>query len=148
MDHQDLVQQAIECFWDSVPSTWGRVRNNVRTNAIKDMGITLIQFHLLRHIRHGAHSTAELADRQQISRPAISQAVDLLVEKGLVVRTTNPDDRRYVRLDLTEEGTTMMNAVFQKNRLWMAGQMTKLDSEELKVLIQAMDVLKKAFEPE
>lgn len=148
MENQALLQRAIDCFWDSVPSTWGRVRNNVRTNAIKDLGITLIQFHLLRHIRQGAHSTAELAERQQISRPAISQAVDQLVEKGLVVRATNPGDRRYVHLDLTEEGAVMMNAVFQKNRQWMGERMSSLSSDDLQSLIVAMEILKKAFEPE
>jgi DNA-binding MarR family transcriptional regulator len=146
MAADDLLQCAIERFWDTVPPVWGHVRGNVRSNAIQDFNITLIQFHVLRHIRKGAHSVSDLAERQQISRPAISQAVDLLVEKGLVTRQQDPGDRRFIQLDLTESGNNLLNAIFAKNRLWMAKKMRVLKPDELDTLIRAMTILKTTFD--
>jgi MarR family 2-MHQ and catechol resistance regulon transcriptional repressor len=105
----------------------------------------LIQFHILRHVCHGIDSVGELAEKQQISRPAISQAVDLLVEKGLVERRRAKDDRRYVHIDLTEAGSELLNSVFKKNRLWMAEQMAGLDEHQLQTIINALDVMKDTF---
>ena len=147
MSENDLLQQAIEQFWDTVPPVWGRVRGNVRANAIQDFNLTLIQFHILRHIRCGKHTVAELAEQQQISRPAVSQAVDLLVEKGLVSRRQNTRDRRYVQIDLTESGSSLLGAVFSKNRRWMVEKMAALSPQELETVIQAMSILKNTFDP-
>jgi len=141
----DLLQNTIEKFWDTIPPVWGYVRGNVRADAVRDFNLTLIQFHIMRHIRRGINSVGELAESQQISRPAISQAVDLLVEKGLVLRRRAEDDRRYVRLDLTEEGSDLLNSVFQKNRLWMAKQMATLNDEQLQTIMFAMDILQETF---
>lgn len=147
MPDPQLLQRVIEEFWDTVPPVWGRVRSNVRANAVHDLNVTLVQFHILRHIRHGVHSTAELAERLQISRPAVSQAVDLLVQKGYLRRATDPSDRRYVRLDLTAEGAGLMDALYAKNRAWMAEKMRDLSTEELLQLSQALAILKKVFDP-
>jgi DNA-binding MarR family transcriptional regulator len=147
MAGDDLLQGTIDRFWDTIPPVWGRVRGNARENAIQDYGLTLVQFHVLRHIRRGARTVSELAERQQISRPAISQAVELLVEKGLVTRQQDASDRRFVQLDLTESGGSLLNAVFDKNRRWMAEKMAALRPEELETLSCAMTILKTTFEP-
>jgi ABC-type transport system involved in cytochrome bd biosynthesis fused ATPase/permease subunit len=63
---------------------WHRVRSHIHTIAIQDYDISVEQFHILRHIGKGVDSLSELATIKHISRPAISQAVNGLVEKGLV----------------------------------------------------------------
>ena len=146
MTSNDLLKNAIEHFWDTIPPVWGRVRGNVRSNAIQDFNLTLIQFHILRHIRKGSNTVGELAERQQVSRPAISRAVDMLVEKGLVYRRENTNDRRFVQLDLTESGNNLLDAVFGKNRLWMADKMAALNPDELDIIIKAMAILKNTFD--
>jgi DNA-binding MarR family transcriptional regulator len=145
MATQDLLQQTIERFWDTVPAVWGKVRCNVRSNATKDYSINLVQFHILRHIRHGVNTAGELAEKIMITRPAVSQAVDLLVEKGLVNREENPNDRRFVSLELTGEGETLLNSVFAKSRKWMGEQMDSLTDEEMDTIIRALGLLKQTF---
>ena len=146
MTPNDLLKNAIEHFWDTIPSVWRRVRGNARSNAIQDFNITLMQFHILRHIRKGSHTVGELAERQQVSRPAISRAVDILVEKDLVSRRENKNDRRFVQLDLTESGISLLDAVFGKNCLWMAEKMSALNPDELDTIIKAMAILKNTFD--
>jgi DNA-binding MarR family transcriptional regulator len=46
----------------------------------------------------------DLAERMGISAPTASRAIDALVELGFVDRLRDPDDRRALRLGLTDAG--------------------------------------------
>ncbi len=140
-----LLPSTIAHFWDTIPPVWHRVRDNVRLTATQGFGISVEQFHILRHIRRGLQSVSELAEARGISRPAVSQAVDILVEKGLIARTEDPADRRYVRLTLTSAGDALLTEIFAKNRLWMAEQMASLTPHELHTLNQAFEILHTTF---
>jgi DNA-binding MarR family transcriptional regulator len=144
---ESLVNSAIERFWEAFPPVWGRIRGNVRIIAMEKFNLTVEQFHILRFIRRGSHSVSELATKQQISRPAVSQAVDLLVAKGLVSRCQQTDDRRFVQLELTESGNQLLNEIFKKNRSWMGEKMKSLSREELVGVMDAMEILRKTFDP-
>jgi len=148
MAKDELLQNTIEKLWDTLPPVWKRIRGNARCNAIQDYNLTLIQFHILRHIQHGIHSVGELAKKQQISRPAISQALEPLVQKSYVIRLPSEKDRRYIRLELTESAQQLLETVFAKNRHWMAERMVSLNDADLETILTAMDILKKAFDPE
>lgn len=141
-----ILHLAIDRFWEAFPSVWETIRGNIRTIATANFEITVEQFNILRHIRKGRGSVSELATVRQISRSAISQAVDVLVDKGLIVRQTKAEDRRYVTLALTKNGNDLLNAIFEKNRIWMMEKMASLSQEELNNVIQAMELLKKTFD--
>jgi len=140
-----LLRQTVERYWETVPPTWVRIRNQVRATAVESFGITMEQFHTLRYIRKGMRSVKEVAEAKQISRPAISQAADVLVKRGLITRRQSGGDRRYVELELTESGNELLDAIFQKNRAWMMGKLTSLSVDEITILLKAMDALEKAF---
>jgi DNA-binding MarR family transcriptional regulator len=53
-------------------------------------------------------SLKELGDRLGLSLPAISRAVDGLVQRGLVTRTEDADDRRFKRVRPTPEGRELV----------------------------------------
>jgi len=142
---ETLRQQMIDRFWETIPPMWNQVRNNLRCIATENFGISVEQFHILRHIRKGITSVSELATVKQISRPAISQAVDLLVEKGLISRRQDADDRRFVHLQLTPNGDALLTRIFQENRAWMLEKMAARGTEELNSLIAAMEILKDTF---
>jgi DNA-binding MarR family transcriptional regulator len=141
----ELRQKAIDRFWETVPSLWNLVRNNVRSIAAEKFDISVEQFHILRHIRKGICSVSDLAKTRQISRPAVSQAVEALVEKGLVSRQPVADDRRFVKLLLTPTGDDLLNKIFQQNRVWMEEKMIELDDVELTRILDALDTLKNIF---
>ena len=142
---EEILQQMIDRFWETIPPVWNHVKKNVAMTAAEHFGITIEQFHILRHVRKGVGSVSELANVKQISRSAISQALDALVEKGLITRTHETEDRRYVKLELTPSGCDLLQAIFEKNRAWMMDQMDELSPEELDMLIQSMTLLKKTF---
>lgn len=141
-----LRDQAIDRFWETVPPLWNYVRSYIRGTATSKFDITVEQFHVLRHVRRGIASISELADAKNISRPAISQAVDILVNKGLLTRTQSTQDRRYVELALTDAGSRLLDTVFRETREWMKGRMLALTPDELETVAKAMEIMKKMLE--
>ena len=142
---EETLQQVIDRFWETIPPVWSQIRANVRAIAAERYGISVQQFHILRYVRRGIHLASELASVTQLSRPAISQAVDVLVEKGLITRHTSARDRRCIELELTESGTDMLNAIFAENHRWMMQKMASLSPEELDNILLGMKAIKKTF---
>ena len=140
---QEILSRAVDTFWETFPPFWHQVRGHIRQVATEQYEISVEQFHILRHIHHGQGSVSELALVKNISRPAVSQAVDLLVHKGLITRTLDPSDRRHVQLTLTDSGDALLDAIFTDTRQWMVQLLSPLSSNELQVLTQAMDSLRK-----
>jgi DNA-binding MarR family transcriptional regulator len=141
----ELRQRAIDRFWETIPQIWNLVRNNVRSIAAERFELSVEHFHILRHIRKGHSSVSDLAEARSISRPAVSQAVEALVEKGLVSRQQDAVDRRFVKLMLTPEGDELLNKIFQQNRIWMVERMNGFSDDDLKQMIDAFDTLKTMF---
>jgi DNA-binding MarR family transcriptional regulator len=142
---EQLIPAAIDAFWGSIPPVWNRIKGNIRSIAVENYDISVEQFHILRHIRKGLTSVSELAEEKQISRSAISQAVDLLVERGLICRRQNDRDRRNIPLELTESGNQLLDTISEKNRAWMRNQMISLSAQDLNTLTCAMEILSKIF---
>jgi DNA-binding MarR family transcriptional regulator len=145
---EPLLRETVDKLLETLPPVWDRIRSNLRSAATEGFGISLEQFHVLRHIRSGYRSVGELADKKQISRSAVSQAVEVLVSKGLVTRHAESDDRRCVRLELTAQAGEALDANFEENRAWMEGEMSRLTSEELESIRAAMGALKGTFAPD
>ena len=139
----ESLLQAVEAFWENIPPFWQRIRAHIRQTAAEQFDLSVEQFHILRHIRRGQGSVSELADARNISRPAISQTVNALVNRGLVVRTTNPQDRRHIRLALTEAGNRLLDAIFDDTRQWMMQVLSPLSDEELDILARGLETLQK-----
>lgn len=140
------ISRLIDRFWESVPPAWKTVRGNLRAAATDQFGVSVAQFHVLRHIRKGIRSISGLAAELGVSRPAVSQAVDGLVGRGLVARVQDANDRRYVQLDLTPAGNELLNGIFTHNRAWMAQRFGALTAQEREVLMQAFEILKMKLE--
>ena len=138
-----LRDQAIDRFWETVPPLWNSIRSHIRATATANFDITVEQFHVLRYVRRGTDSVSELATAKNISRPAISQAVEILVKKGLLTRVPSKEDRRCVELVLTKAGNNLLDTVFKETRGWMKDRMQDLSPDELETIAKAMEIMKK-----
>jgi len=148
LPRDELLERTLDQFWETIPPLWGQVRAHIRSIATEKFDVSVEQFHILRYIRRGRWSVSELAEAKNISRPAISQGVDVLVKKGLVTRLPNIQDRRYVQLELTPSGDKLLDAVFQDTRSWMKTRLALFDADELEDILHGMEALKKmADEP-
>ncbi len=141
-----LLDQVLAQFWETVPPLWHRVRSHIALAARERFNLTHEQFHVLRRIHLGRTHVSELAQDKRISRPAVSRAVDVLVEKGLIVRMQDPDDRRHVNLALTEQGDAVMKSIHEVMDAWLTERLSTLDSDDLEQIMTGMNLLKRAFE--
>jgi len=137
---QVSLQQVVEKFWETIPSTWHTIRANNREIAAQRFAITVEQFHILRQVGKGINSVSEIAEAKFISQSAISQAVETLVQRGLLTRQPDANDRRIVRLQLTEAGRSLLDNVFEENRRWLELRFEGLAQAELAAIDQALDV--------
>jgi DNA-binding MarR family transcriptional regulator len=91
----------------------------------------------------GAGTVGELARRQGVSLPTISRMVDALVRDGLVVRATDPGDRRAVRLEVTRRGREVMERGRARRIERLAANLAPLTPGELAALEQAVAALER-----
>jgi MarR family transcriptional regulator for hemolysin len=72
--------------------------------ACTDSGLSLSQYRLLLFISLQPQLMSDLASRAQVSRPAITDGVDVLEKLGLLKRSAVEGDRRATNLELTSKG--------------------------------------------
>ena len=82
-----------------------------------------------------------LANELELSSGAMTNRLDRLEEAGFIKRLPDPDDRRGVRIELTEAGAQVWvestNAQARKESL-VAGALTKRDQGQLNTLLRKL----------
>lgn len=112
-----------------VPSM-GRVMDRY----IREMGeeeTTIMQVRALFHIMENTATASDLAKKRRVSLQAASNLVQGLVERGWVVRTVDPNDRRQFLLEVTPEGLRRAQTAREQMTAYMAGFLDGLSAEEI-----------------
>jgi DNA-binding MarR family transcriptional regulator len=65
---------------------------------------TMPQFRVLSHLADGPLTVSALARLRRVSLQSMGELVQVLVERGWITRTPDPNDRRQQQLMLTEQG--------------------------------------------
>ncbi|MBN9101374.1 MULTISPECIES: MarR family transcriptional regulator [unclassified Pseudonocardia] len=89
----------------------------------------------------GPMRVGALAERAGISAPTTSRLVDCLEERGLIVRTSDPDDHRAIRVSLSPEGEAALSGVRELGAGLLAARIADLTPEALAVLVAALPVI-------
>jgi DNA-binding MarR family transcriptional regulator len=84
-------------------------------------------------------SVKELAEGASVTPGAITQFVDTLVEKGLVAREGDPNDRRIVRLKLTELAKSNFKKFKTEHLASMCRVFDVLTNDEIKQLLSILN---------
>lgn len=95
-------------------------------------GLTLTQLGVLEAILHkGAMTHRELGRKVLTSAGNMTDLVDKLEARGLVLRVRAADDRRQVRVELTPSGRTLIEGLFPRHAGDIAEAMGGLSCDEL-----------------
>ena len=125
-----------------------KLSRHLRREALK-VGVSALDAQILLTIgkRPGA-GISELAELEQMSRPAMSDHVKRLEASGWVRREEEaPDgDRRRVRLLLSPAGVQTLNAIRRSRNDWIEARLARLDANELRALGAAIDPLARLVE--
>lgn len=109
-----------------------------------DCGVTASQGILVHEVvlaGEGGSTATELAVRLGVSASAVTQLVDGLADAGILMRSSDPRDRRRTRIVLTDHGR-MLYSFFDEARLAQAEALFgRLSDDEVRALC---DLLSKA----
>ncbi|MEU7898256.1 MarR family transcriptional regulator [Nonomuraea sp. NPDC049152] len=113
--------------------------NGLRVN-IADTGVTPGQFaQLLALYEEDGLTQQELCDRVRIDQSTMAHTLHRMQRDGLIVRATDPEDRRRSRYTLTERARRIQDALTQGARAANARALHGIDQEEIDAFMRTLD---------
>jgi DNA-binding MarR family transcriptional regulator len=106
---------------------------------------TMPQFRVLAHLSPGPLTLSALAKKRRVSLQSMSELVQTLVERGWIVRTPDPSDRRQALLGLTDEGRAHYERAQAQTLARLAPLMAQLRPEELVAVRMALPALRRVL---
>ena len=100
-------------------------------------GLTLSQFAVLEALYHlGPLHQREIGQKLLRSSGNITMVIDNLEKRGYVKRERKKEDRRFMMVRLTAEGSDLISKVFPPHAAVIAREMSVLSAREQKTLAQ------------
>lgn len=125
-----------------------RLVDPMRLRMWEEQGITFPQLRILFRVRmHPEIDLRTLADGLAISPSAASQQVDKLVERGLLLRTEDPQDRRRLQLHLTPQAEESVGEYSRTVTEYISSFLARLSQKDLKELHRLLGVLEELNSP-
>lgn len=93
--------------------------------------------------RDGPISLGDLAASERVSPPMATKLAATLTEKGLVDRLPCEDDRRVVRLRITDDGAAVLTRAQHRRDAWLAQQFADLSADELATIGASIAILER-----
>ena len=126
-----------------------------RLRALEDdlfgrFGLTAQQYNALRLLRAalpGKVPTLSIATRLVSRAPDITRLLDRLQERGLVERERPADNRRVVRVGITEAGVALLDELAPTVRACHEAQLGHLDEQQMATLVSLLSRAREPHEP-
>ena len=132
VDRDDMVDAVL---------TASRVLVAIAARSLADVGedVTLTQYRTLVILAsRGPQNLAALAEAVAVTPPTASRLCERLVRTGLVRRRTDRNDRRQVRIALSEAGQTLVDAVTVRRRQEITDLLASIPAEEQRSVVAAL----------
>lgn len=128
-------EELVKLFYESI--------NKMRSTIIKFQPmkeISMGEYTLLKAIKNNGGkefkiTSSELSNNLKTSKPATSRMLNLVEEKGLIVRTSDKEDRRIVYIKLTKLGINLLNEKSEKFKELFRKINTKMGREDMEKFI-------------
>ena len=129
-----------ERLMEALSAATRRVRREMRKHSGQEL--TVPQFRALRYVqRHPGTDLTGVATHLGMSPSSASALVERLSRAGYVDRTTDPEERRRIRIDLSLFGTEAVDRAVLGTRSWLSGELQALSARERRDLEAALIVL-------
>lgn len=141
VDREHLTERLIELV-DQI----GRRARAANPVDWPDVELTMPQLRTLAILAVGPARMSDIASQLGSSLPATTSMIDRLVEKGLVERAHDTEDRRVVVTRLTPAGREILDDFWRVQQESLREMADVLSDGELAIVVQAMEVLAAAGE--
>ena len=134
-------------LWDTIILIIHGFRASVTMG--EDTELTFPQIMLLMELqRSGTCSMGELSKRLRITQGVATRMVDRLLEKGMVERERDTDDRRVVLVSPTQKGSVIARDIEKLNREKMVELFRLVPAKEREDLLALLKEIERQFEKE
>jgi DNA-binding MarR family transcriptional regulator len=141
MNHAEECARAV---METVPKVMRAIREEMRRQGAPLLTIPQLRTLAYLHRRPGS-CLFHVAEHLGVTRPTASAIVERLVQRGLVTRAENPQERRRVILRPTPLGTLLHQRVRQSTHGWMVTALSRLSPERLRQITQGVTLLAEPF---
>ena len=142
MVKKDSVEEMIE-----LQRRIDRDRRQYELDAWMSLNLGIGQLKTLFFISNrGATTTGKLATALKVTPTNITGIIDRLLEKNLITRTGDTDDRRVLVLRTTPKGDELVAELRQKRRERMSELFNRLNEEEAAIVARGLKIMVKAIE--
>ncbi len=121
----------------TLPVLFARMAHHTRSTKLGPAAIMV-----LRKIRHGGACTvSELADWLGVTSATITGITNKLADQGFIVRNRAANDRRVVRIDVTDAGLSALAEIERIRKQRVSRVLSNLSIEDLEKLTEIVDKL-------
>ena len=124
---------------------YGRMAGMLDPNRLEvweELGLTMSQLrvlHLLNTTRFALAGT--VAEALKVRPSTATGIVDRLVRQGLVDRQRDPEDRRCVRIYLTENGREVIGEIRQRNEALLSRLFRRFSAEQIAMIARSFELI-------
>ena len=141
LDHIPGLDYDVEAIVERITHLQRRIRHD-HEETLRAFDLTWGEWKVLGTLLHGScDSPGELSNALELSSGAMTNRLDRLEQAGFVRRARDPEDRRGVKVELTDEGrrvwTDAASAQAQKE-IRVASALTKREQQQLNVLLRKL----------
>jgi MarR family transcriptional regulator, multiple antibiotic resistance protein MarR len=106
---------------------------------LEPLGITAAQYVIIVNLANGVDSASQLCRSVSYDPGAMTRMIDRLEKKRLVRRVPCPEDRRVMRLGLTDEGRAAYPGLMEKARSVLNKRLRGFSKDEVRQLERFLD---------
>lgn len=139
-----LLELSAKLFYRTIAT---RVIEAGLTELPENERLTPVQLSCLRYANlHPQPSVGEIADGLKISDAAAAKLIDRLVKRFILIREEHSEDRRVLKIILTEKGAALLECVTRRQQQYFRDIINRMPEEDLKAFQQSLhSFLKAAF---
>lgn len=142
-----MRERLIEDYFEATNSLQRAWKQRVLSMLNDDNEVSIAQMSVLFMLReHGPIMGKDLATKMHISRSAVTQLVEGLVESGYVTRKEDAKDRRNIYLSVSKKGVTKIKALDKRRKIIFNQLVTNLSDKQLKAAIEINQKMLKEIE--
>lgn len=117
------------------------------TTPVESPDLSLAQTRLLFFVMsHGATRMGRLAQVLDVTMPTVTGMVERMVQRGLVERDSDPNDRRVVLVVATDQGREELEQLIGVRAHVMRKMFARMTQEELEQLRETWETIERAAE--
>lgn len=137
-------EEAARQLLEVIPVVMREIRSEMRSRRSPDL--TIPQFRALSFVnRNVGSSLLEVANHLGLTSPSTSRLVDGLIYRNMMTREDHPDDRRRVKLIVTNIGKQILEASRQDALTYLSAKLSSINTDDREAIIKAMNVLQPIF---